>query len=73
MIVEVIGQYNPRNDYNLDLFWSYKHMLRVQGNYYFKEIVLNIALFIPFGFLPPILFEKLDSIIVIVLIKVMHL
>ena len=22
-------------DYNLDLFWSYKHMLKVPGNYYF--------------------------------------
>ena len=55
-------------DYNLDLFWSYKDMLRVPGNYYFKEIVLNIALFVPFGFLPSMLFKKLDSIKVIVLL-----
>ena len=56
-------------DYNLDLFWSYKDMLRVPGNYYFKEIVLNIALFVPFGFLLPMLFEKLDSIKLIVLLS----
>jgi len=53
-------------DYNLELFWSYKNMLMVPGMSYFKEIVLNIVLFVPFGFLPIILFEKLNSIKVIV-------
>jgi len=53
-------------DYNLELFWSYKNMLMAPGMTYFEEIVLNIVLFVPFGFLPIILFEKLNSIKVIV-------
>jgi glycopeptide antibiotics resistance protein len=55
-------------DYKLDLFWSYKEMLRVSEKYYFKEIVLNIALFVPFGFLLPMMFEKLTSIKTILLL-----
>ncbi len=52
--------------YNLDLFWSYRDMIRLSGNYYFEQIVLNILLFVPFGFLLVFLLKRLGSIKIIV-------
>jgi glycopeptide antibiotics resistance protein len=52
--------------YNLELFWSYRDMMRVPGRYYYEQIVKNILLFVPFGILPALLIKKLASIKVIV-------
>lgn len=38
-------------DYELVLFWSYKRMFFRPGMALFNQIVLNIILFLPFGFL----------------------
>lgn len=55
-------------DYELELFWSYKTMVNLpwahdpKGKWLFREIVLNIVLFVPFGFLPALLHQKSASI-----------
>jgi glycopeptide antibiotics resistance protein len=54
--------------YNLKLFWSYQDMMRVPGYFYYKVIVLNILLFVPFGFLPAFLIKRFNSIKIIVLL-----
>ena len=44
-------------NYNLELFWSYK--LAIAGNRELaKEIILNILLYIPLGFMMPAVFSK---------------
>ena len=46
---------------NRELFWSYKEILR--GNQFtFKEVVLNIALFAPVGFMAAALMEKASTL-----------
>ena len=59
------GMYEDMH-YNLELFWSYKDMLRIPGYSYYKEIVLNILLFIPFGFLPVLLIKRINQVKVII-------
>jgi glycopeptide antibiotics resistance protein len=37
-------------------------MMRVPGSYYYEQIVKNILLFVPFGFLPALLIKRFNSI-----------
>lgn len=45
--------------YELELFWSYKKAILEQNSEYLKEILLNILLYIPFGFLLPDIWNRM--------------
>lgn len=48
----------PTVEYKLELFWSYKRAF--QGNsFLFRQIVLNILLYVPFGFLVADIWRRL--------------
>lgn len=48
----------PSMHYELELFWSYKRAL--QGNtFYTRQIVLNILLYVPYGFLVPDIWRRM--------------
>ena len=45
--------------WELELFWSYRHLLREGNRFYLWENVLNIVLFVPAGFLMKMAFPQM--------------
>ena len=55
-------EYNPYSQrFELEVFWSYKKAILEKNSYFAVEIVCNIMLFIPWGFMMPFLFKQFEK------------
>lgn len=59
-------EYNPYSQrFELEVFWSYKKAMFEKNSYFAVEIVCNILLFIPWGFMMPFLFKWFEKLTVL--------
>ncbi len=57
-------EYNPYSQrFELEVFWSYKKAILEKNSYFAVEIVCNILLFIPWGFMMPFLFQGFEKLV----------